>query len=1566
MTYKLSKIFPIFTIMLFLGVGIAPIFNATVYRDENIEDSDGNVNNSQIQYTSTDVPDKDQTSFNNIQIKKHKKNNKCLNSTNDINHCKRPAGGVPHFDKFWLDEREDIDLFTMLEEKENFTKEKNLLNRFSRINNSIKNRQIQSYRGKNKPSKNLTIYGYVNDSKTKLPIENASLLLLWWDIYFNSFKSEIDTNETGFYTFNVSAIFGIVTCNANGYLSESSWFWEEETILWINFSLDSRPPENSIVCGFITDASTGESIGNVSVKLTWRDNQGHYYYNYTYSCTCGFYFMNVASGKIRLNVYADEYFSNSTDYYNISENETLWLNVKMIPHPPENSCVQGFITNAVTRDPIANATIELYWNDNKGHYNWNYTFSNTSGFYKINTAAGKIQLDVYADEYFYNYTYYYNISKNDTLWINVSLDPYPPENCIVCGYITNLLTGGPVENGTVEIYWRDNQGNYIWNYTNSSDSGFYLINTAAGKIQLDVYAGGYYSNYTGWFNISENETLWINISLFPYPPENSIVCGFITNSLTITNYLPGDPIEDTSVDLYWRDNYNHSDWNDTYSDDTGFYLISVAAGKVKVNVYADRFYKNNSNWFNISENETLWLNLTMIPYPPENSVVQGFITNSITGDSIKNASIHLDWRDNQGHYDWNYTNCNTSGFYQMNVSAGEIKLNVYADGYFSTSSKYYKISNNEILWINVSLDPCPLENSIVCGYITDYFTNDSIEGADVNLRWKDNLGNYYYNDTYSKKSGFYKMNIAAGEIRLYVYAKGYFNEYIDYFIIKENETVWINISLFPQPEETSIVCGYINDSINGDPIINASIDLNWRDNQGHYDWNYTYCNTSGFYQMNVAAGTIYLHVSTWGYFYEYTDNFNISDNETLWINVSLDPHPPKNSTVCGYITDSSTYNPINNSQIKLYWKDNKGHYLTNYTYSNSSGFYTVNTASGTIHLRVEADRFFREYTSYYNISENETLWINVSLDPCPPENSIVCGYITDSSSGDPIKDADVNLYWKDDQGHNYHNDTYSNISGFYLMNVTAGKIRLYVYAQGYFNEYIDYFFIKENETVWINISLFPRPKENSNVCGYINDSINGDPITYAKVELYWRDNHGHHDWIYTKSNASGYFKMNVASGKIKLYIYARGYFYEYTDNINISENETLWINVSLDPHPSENSIVCGYITDSITGDPIKNTEVDLYWRDNQGHHEWNDTNGSESGFYFMRVAVGKIQLDVYADGYFYNYTNWYNISENETLWINISLDPRPPENSIVCGYITDSTTGDLIEGADVNLRWKDNQSHYYYNDTYSNKSGFYQMNVAAGTIRLYVYAQGYYNEYLDYFNISDNETSWVNISLFPQPQETSVVCGYITDSINGNPIKNASIDLDWRDNQGHYDWNDTQSSNSGFYLIKVAAGNVRVSVNAEGYFNNYTDWYFILENEILWINISLLPNLTNYPPTIPYINGSINGTAGKKYYYTFKARDLDGDNILFFIDWGDNNTEWTEYNESGKAIIVDHVWKKKGTYTITAKAIDIHGAESKWGTLRISMPFSHQLYQSETTQLTQKSVNMATTSQKEF
>jgi hypothetical protein len=93
------------------------------------------------------------------------------------------------------------------------------------------------------------------------------------------------------------------------------------------------------------------------------------------------------------------------------------------------------------------------------------------------------------------------------------------------------------------------------------------------------------------------------------------------------------------------------------------------------------------------------------------------------------------------------------------------------------------------------------------------------------------------------------------------------------------------------------------------------------------------------------------------------------------------------------------------------------------------------------------------------------------------------------------------------------------------------------------------------------------------------------------------------------------------------------------------------------------------------------------------------------------------------------------------------------------------------------------------------------------------------------------------------------------------------------------------------------------------------------------------------PPLAPTIDGPKNGKTGKIYPYSFTSTDPDGDQVSYYIDWGDGTTSnWTPLQASGITFFENHTWTTKGTYTITCKAKDEHGLEGNSTRLEVKIP----------------------------
>lgn len=97
-------------------------------------------------------------------------------------------------------------------------------------------------------------------------------------------------------------------------------------------------------------------------------------------------------------------------------------------------------------------------------------------------------------------------------------------------------------------------------------------------------------------------------------------------------------------------------------------------------------------------------------------------------------------------------------------------------------------------------------------------------------------------------------------------------------------------------------------------------------------------------------------------------------------------------------------------------------------------------------------------------------------------------------------------------------------------------------------------------------------------------------------------------------------------------------------------------------------------------------------------------------------------------------------------------------------------------------------------------------------------------------------------------------------------------------------------------------------------------------------------NIAPNKPSKPI--GEISGRINRIYTYSSSTTDLEGDQIWFNWDLGDNTqSEWFGPFNTNETCVIEHSWDEEGEYGIRVKAKDEHGAESDWSdSLVVSMP----------------------------
>jgi C1A family cysteine protease len=116
------------------------------------------------------------------------------------------------------------------------------------------------------------------------------------------------------------------------------------------------------------------------------------------------------------------------------------------------------------------------------------------------------------------------------------------------------------------------------------------------------------------------------------------------------------------------------------------------------------------------------------------------------------------------------------------------------------------------------------------------------------------------------------------------------------------------------------------------------------------------------------------------------------------------------------------------------------------------------------------------------------------------------------------------------------------------------------------------------------------------------------------------------------------------------------------------------------------------------------------------------------------------------------------------------------------------------------------------------------------------------------------------------------------------------------------------------------------------------------DTETTWVFI----NQQNHAPKKPWLLGRWTGMNDTTYRYTFWATDPDGDDLYYYLNWGDTYWDggavgWIGPYKSGEKVTLEKNWTEKGNYTVRVKASDRYDTKSNWATLKVTMPFSYDL-----------------------
>ena len=483
-----------------------------------------------------------------------------------------------------------------------------------------------------------------------------------------------------------------------------------------------------------------------------------------------------------------------------------------------------------------------------------------------------------------------------------------------------------------------------------------------------------------------------------------------------------------------------------------------------------------------------------------------------------------------------------------------------------------------------------------------------------------------------------------------------------------------------------------------------------------------------------------------------------------------------------------------------------------------------------------------------------------------------------SSANFPL-DNYINAYWKfdecsgntseDSSGHDYNGTIYGAnwTTGYSGCALDFDGIDDYVNFSDYAINYLGF-----NKTDDLIFSFYFNTSSTDN--GIIFSACRGDEYGY---------NPGFHIGL----NSNGTIEFNIWKGWCGFKLCSNG-----------SYNDGLWHHGEIIFNGGHYPIVKIYIDNQFD----INTEQwvcpfysDQFHYTEMGRRTDNSTEyfeGIIDEFKIIKYPLGNKQNppDIYGPsigeaGVEYNFSFITNDPEEDDIWLYI--DKGDGNNT---GW-----NGPYESGEEVNISLSWNQNGSY---TISGKSKD-------------LWGESEYSNHI--INIGDQT-----------PQITSITgphYGDVGETLNFTFIAEDVNDDDyWL----FVDWDD------GTYEEWIGPTNSGEPINLSHAWMEKGYYYIIAkakdqEAEGNWSNPYLVI-IGNEPPDQPIINGGKFGYKGQEYEYKFSTIDSEGDDIYYWIDWGDGtNITDNGPHVSGEEISLSHIWESKGIFTIKAWARDEHG-----------------------------------------
>ncbi len=481
---------------------------------------------------------------------------------------------------------------------------------------------------------NATISGHVQSAEDSVAIQRAKVVCA---------GEEVFTNTNGNYTLSVPAGICTLTVSASGFTSQQQALeLAERENRTIDFTLEAAEIERGRVYGTVTTNSR-DAIPGAHVVCGADE---------AYTDQNGDYEINLPVGSKVVIVSAGGFETKGQDV-TVAANGDHRLDFQLNPSGVGQwGLVTGRVINASTTAGIAAALITC------GNES---TVTDGFGTYNLRSPIGSQNVTASANG-FTSATQPVTVVNNGSHVVNFALTPTGQggDTGIVQGQITDNSNNRPINGATVSCAGRS---------TRSVASGAYSLRVPAGMQTVTASAPSYTSS-ARQANVPAGGRVTVNIALTPGGSSN---IGTVTGRVT-------DSSNNHAIYLAQV----QGGGNSTYTDLSGNYQLTMAAGNQTIQASADGYTSATQN-ANVVADQTITVNFALNPTAGSGKgQISGTVKNS-AGAAISGATVFSD--------DGTSAATNASGFYQMEVNAGDRTITASAVGYRNATQSLQVITN---------------------------------------------------------------------------------------------------------------------------------------------------------------------------------------------------------------------------------------------------------------------------------------------------------------------------------------------------------------------------------------------------------------------------------------------------------------------------------------------------------------------------------------------------------------------------------------------------------------------------------------------------------------------------------------------------------------------------------------------------------------------------------------------------------------------------------------------------------------------------------------------------------